>query len=173
MYISFCTYRSPVRADGRLPDGVRQALSRIGLCVTLVRLCRAGLRYTFAVAVVQKGLSLPTLQRLLEHDQFLTTEIYKHSKMDYLVLERQTLTINPIKPGHFLRQGRPLPKKLSQDQVGTLLAQVTNPMDHALELLRLRCGLRVSEVARLRRSDLDWEQHALRIDQGKGRKDHV
>src|SRR4029453_5808183 len=88
-------------------------------------------------------------------------------KMDYLVLERQTLTINPIKPSHFLRQGRPLPKKLSQDQVGTLLAQVTNPMDHALELLGLRCGLRVSEVAHLRRSDLDWEQQALRIDQGK------
>jgi integrase/recombinase XerD len=88
--------------------------------------------------------------------------------MDYLVLERQTLTINPIKPSHFLRQGRPLPKKLSQDQVGTLLAQVTNPMDHALELLGLRCGLRVSEVAHLRRSDLDWEQQALRIDQGKG-----
>jgi site-specific recombinase XerC len=54
--------------------------------------------------------------------------------MDYLVLERQTLTINPIKPGHFLRQGRPLPKKLSQDQVGTLLAQVTNPIDHALDV---------------------------------------
>jgi hypothetical protein len=33
--------------------------------------------------------------------------------MDYLVLERQTLTINPIKPGYFLRQGRPLPKQLS------------------------------------------------------------
>jgi hypothetical protein len=35
--------------------------------------------------------------------------------MDYLGLERQTLTINLIKPDHFLRQGRLLPKKLSQD----------------------------------------------------------
>jgi hypothetical protein len=52
--------------------------------------------------------------------------------MDCLVLERQTLTINPIKPGHFLWQGRPLPKKLSQAQVGTLLGQVTNPIDHVL-----------------------------------------
>jgi site-specific recombinase XerD len=92
---------------------------------------------------------------------------------DYLVLERQALAINPVKPSHFLRQGRPLPKKLSQDQVRTLFAQITNPMDHALCLLMLRCGLRVSEVARLRRSDLDWEQHSLRIDQGKGRKDRV
>ena len=90
---------------------------------------------------------------------------------EYLVLERQALTINPVKPSHFLRQGRPLPKKLSQDHVRTLFAQITNPMDHALCLLMLRCGLRVSEVAHLRRSDLDWEQRALRIEQGKGRKD--
>jgi site-specific recombinase XerD len=92
---------------------------------------------------------------------------------DYLVMERQTLATNPVKPSHLLRQGRPLPKKLSQDQVRTLFTQITNPLDHALYLLILRCGLRVSEVARLRRSDLDWEQQSLRIDQGKGRKDRV
>jgi site-specific recombinase XerD len=87
---------------------------------------------------------------------------------DYLVMERQTLVTNPVKPSHLLRQGRPLPKQLSQDQVRLLFAQITNPLDHALYLLILRCGLRVSEVARLRRSDLDWEQQSLRIDQGKG-----
>ena len=92
---------------------------------------------------------------------------------DYLVMERQTLATNPVKPSHLLRQGRPLPKKLSQDQVRRLFTQITNPLDHALYLLILRCGLRVSEVARLRRSDLDWEQQSLRIDQGKGRKDRV
>ena len=92
---------------------------------------------------------------------------------DYLVMERQTLVTNPVKPSHLLRQGRPLPKKLSQDQVRPLFTQITNPLDHALYLLILRCGLRVSEVARLRRSDLDWEQQSLRIDQGKGRKDRV
>jgi site-specific recombinase XerD len=92
---------------------------------------------------------------------------------DYLVMERQTLVTNPVKPSHLLRQGRPLPKKLSQDQVRLLFTQITNPLDHALYLLILRCGLRVSEVAHLRRSDLDWEQQSLRIDQGKGRKDRV
>jgi site-specific recombinase XerD len=88
-------------------------------------------------------------------------------------MERQTLATNPVKPSHLLRQGRPLPKQLSQEQVRTLFTQITNPLDHALYLLILRCGLRVSEVARLRRSDLDWEQQSLRIDQGKGRKDRV
>jgi len=34
------------------------------------------LRHTFAVTAVQKGISLPALQRLLGHDQLATTEIY-------------------------------------------------------------------------------------------------
>jgi site-specific recombinase XerD len=92
---------------------------------------------------------------------------------DYLATERQTLGINPVKPSHFLQRGHPLPKTLSQDQVRRLFAQITNPLDHALCLLMLRCGLRVSEVARLKRADLDWEQQALRVNQGKGRKDRV
>ena len=92
---------------------------------------------------------------------------------EYLATERQTLGINPVKPSHFLRRGRPLPKTLSQEHVRRLLAQITKPLDHALCLLILRCGLRVSEVTRLTRADLDWEQKALRVNQGKGRKDRV
>jgi len=92
---------------------------------------------------------------------------------EYLVMERQTLAISPVKPSHFLRRGRPLPKPLSQDQVRTLFAQITHPMDHALGLLMLRCGLRVSEVARLTLEAIDWEQASLRIEQGKGRKDRI
>ena len=92
---------------------------------------------------------------------------------EYLVMERQGLAINPVKPSHFLRRGRPLPKHLSQDQVRTLFAHITHPMNHALGLLMLRCGLRVSEVARLRLGDIDWEPPSLRIDQGKGRQDRI
>jgi len=92
---------------------------------------------------------------------------------EYLVLEDQTLAINPVKPSHFLRRGRPLPKHLTQDQVRTLFAQITHPMDYALGLLMLRCGLRVSEVARLCLRDIDWAQESIRIEQGKGRKDRM
>jgi site-specific recombinase XerD len=92
---------------------------------------------------------------------------------DYLVTERQTLPINPVKPTHFLRRGRPLPKQLSQEQVRRLFAQIGHPVDHALCLLLLRCGLRVSEVAHLALPAIDWEQHALRIAQGKGRKERM
>ena len=92
---------------------------------------------------------------------------------EYLATERQTLGSNPVKPSHFLRRGRPLPKGLSPEQVRRLFARITHPLDHALYLLMLRCGLRVSEVARLTPSDLNWEQQALRITQGKGRKDRI
>ena len=44
-------------------------------------------------------------------------------------------------------------------------------MDRALFLVILRCGLRVSEVADLKLEQIDWEQQALHIVQGKGRKD--
>ena len=70
-----------------------------------------------------------------------------------------------------VRRGRPLPKALSQDQVQQLFAQIHHPMDKALFLLMLRCGLRVSEVAQLTLEQIDWEQSTLHIIQGKGRKD--
>ena len=78
---------------------------------------------------------------------------------------------NPIKPSHFVRRGRPLPKALSREQVQRLFGQIAHPMDRALFLVILRCGLRVSEVARLKLEQIDWEQQALHIVQGKGRKD--
>jgi site-specific recombinase XerD len=92
---------------------------------------------------------------------------------EYLATERQMLGSNPVKPSHFLRRGRPLPKGLSPEQVRRLFAQITHPLDHALYLLILRCGLRVSEVAHLTLADLDWDQQSLRITQGKGRKDRI
>ena len=86
-------------------------------------------------------------------------------------LDQQLVGGNPIKPSHFVRRGRPLPKALSREQVQRLFAQIDHPMDHALFLVLLRCGLRVSEVAQLKLDQIDWEQHALHIVQGKGRKD--
>ena len=90
---------------------------------------------------------------------------------DFMVIEQECLQSNPIKPSHRLRQGRPLPKKLSSAQVTGLFAQIKNRVDRALFLLMLRCGLRVSEVAHLKVNDIDWEQKALLVEQGKGRKD--
>jgi integrase/recombinase XerD len=45
------------------------------------------LRHTFAVTAVQKGISLPSLQRLLGHDRLTTTEIYLNLSPEEVVRE--------------------------------------------------------------------------------------
>lgn len=45
------------------------------------------LRHTFAVTAVQKGISLPALQRLLGHDRLTTTEIYLNLSPEEVVRE--------------------------------------------------------------------------------------
>src|SRR5215217_1856977 len=86
-------------------------------------------------------------------------------------LDQQVVGGNPVKPSHFVRRGHPLSKALSREQVQQLFGQIDYPMDRALFLVMLRCGLRVSEVAQLKLEQIDWEQQALHIVQGKGRKD--
>ncbi|MBL4622532.1 MAG: tyrosine-type recombinase/integrase [Immundisolibacteraceae bacterium] len=52
-----------------------------------------------------------------------------------------------------------------------ILKATTNLKRRALLALCYGCGLRVSEVAVLRVSDIDSERHLLRVTQGKGHKD--
>ena len=49
--------------------------------------CPHVLRHTFAVAAVQKGISLPALQRLLGHDRLTTTEIYLNLSPEDVIRE--------------------------------------------------------------------------------------
>jgi hypothetical protein len=43
------------------------------------------LRHTFSVTAVQKGISLPALQRLLGHDHLATTEIYLNLSPEHVI----------------------------------------------------------------------------------------
>ena len=47
------------------------------------------LRHTFSVTAIQKGISLPALQRLLGHDRLTTTEIYLNLSPEEVVREFQ------------------------------------------------------------------------------------
>ncbi len=109
----------------------------------------------------EQGLAPTTINRRLH--------ALKHF-FDDLLETRQVLG-NPVKPSHFARVGRPLPKALSQAHLQALFAHIQHPMDKALFLLILRGGLRVSEAARLKLSQIEWDEQALWIEQGKGRKD--
>ncbi len=114
-----------------------------------------------------------------QHEQGLTAttlnrRLYALKHFFDFLLEQQQVFGNPVKASHLSRVGRPLPRALSHAQVAALFAQLTHPMDMALFLMMLRCGLRVSEVVNLKRPHLDWQQSSLRVEQGKGRKDrHV
>ena len=47
------------------------------------------LRHTFSVTAIQKGISLPALQKLLGHDHLATTEIYLNMSPEDVIREFQ------------------------------------------------------------------------------------
>jgi integrase/recombinase XerD len=51
--------------------------------------CPHVLRHTFSVSAIQKGISLPALQRLLGHDHLTTTEIYLNLSPEDVIREFQ------------------------------------------------------------------------------------
>lgn len=64
-----------------------------------------------------------------------------------------------------------LPEVLSREEVARLLASTATLRERALLMTTYGGGLRVSEVARLRVSDIDAQRDMIRVEQGKGRKD--
>lgn len=64
-----------------------------------------------------------------------------------------------------------LPNVLTLEEVKKLIDVTANLKHKALLMLTYSSGLRVSEVVKLRYSDLDQERKALKVRQGKGKKD--
>jgi len=64
-----------------------------------------------------------------------------------------------------------LPEVLSRQEVARLLASTVTLRERALLMTTYGGGLRVSEVVRLRVSDIDAPRDMIRVEQGKGRKD--
>jgi integrase/recombinase XerD len=60
---------------------------------------------------------------------------------------------------------------LSPEEVKRVLTMATSLKARAMLTLAYGCGLRASEVVRLRACDIDSEQMIIRIVQSKGRKD--
>ena len=71
----------------------------------------------------------------------------------------------------FGKKPKPLPAVLSREEVVRLLAASLSPRDRLLFHLAYSCGLRVSEVVRLRIEDVDSQRMQLHIRCAKGRKD--
>ena len=92
---------------------------------------------------------------------------------NYLKEEEEISIVNPVKRGYALRLSRPLPKHLKDENVKDLFAIITNPRDHAMFKIMLRCGLRVEEVVNLTLSAIDLKRRRIYVQNGKGQKDRV
>ena len=76
---------------GMSPRTIQRLLKRLANRATISRpVTPHVLRHTFAVTAVQKGISLPTLQRLLGHDHLTTTQIYLNLSPEEVVREFQS-----------------------------------------------------------------------------------
>jgi site-specific recombinase XerD len=73
----------------------------------------------------------------------------------------------------FVRQPRKLPVVLSPEEVARLIDCAPGPgLKYKAALsVAYGAGLRVSEIAALKITDIDSERMVIRVDQGKGRKD--
>jgi len=72
---------------------------------------------------------------------------------------------------HYQRAPQRVPVTLSAEEVTRLLAAVPGLRERAAMEIAYAAGLRLSEVLRLKLSDIDSERMILRVDQGKGKKD--
>ena len=70
-----------------------------------------------------------------------------------------------------IQEPQKLPPVLSPEEVKRVLTMATSLKARAMLTLAYGCGLRASEVVRLRACDIDSEQMIIRIVQSKGRKD--
>lgn len=68
---------------------------------------------------------------------------------------------------------RKLPKTLTEEEVLKLFTMVYDPKHKMMIKLMFYCGLRVSEMLRLKRADIDLKEQLLRVISGKGGKDRL
>lgn len=72
-----------------------------------------------------------------------------------------------------LKENQALPDVLDSGHVGEFLSSLKNPKHRLALSLAYCCGLRVAELAKLKKADFDFERKTIHIRQGKGRKDRL
>jgi len=72
---------------------------------------------------------------------------------------------------YHLREPQKIPQVISRDEARRLLAVANSLRTRLLLSLAYGCGLRASEVVRLKVKHIDSAQNIIRIEQAKGRKD--
>lgn len=105
----------------------------------------------------ERKAAFSTFNQALNAVRFFFTEVLK-----------QPLALGDF---HFQKQPRRLPVVMSDEEVRRLFEAAHSPRDRALFETAYATGMRLSEVTRLKISDIDSTRMVIRVDQGKGRKD--
>jgi site-specific recombinase XerD len=161
---------------GVFRDAMEQALALRGMAPKtcsaylswvqrLVRFCRVvpdqltteHVRAFLVYLAQERKLSFSTFNQALNAARFFFLEVLKR----------------PFVVEGFRYQKPPsrLPMVMNDEEVSRLLAAAVSLRDRALLETGYATGMRVSEVTRLLITDLDSGRMAIRVDQGKGRKD--
>jgi integrase/recombinase XerD len=111
----------------------------------------------FQLHLAETGVSICTRNRIMTGLRFL-----------FRVTLRQLDLAAEI---YHLREPQKLPLVMSPDETKRLLAVASNLKARVMLSLGYGCGLRASEVVRLKVKHIDSAQKIIRIEQSKGRKD--
>ena len=143
---------------------------------------RTGKVYLNAVDQFQRHFGKP-FQRLGEkhiqeylhfliHDRALSqsyvSQTYSALRILYERILKRTWNIDRIPRS---KKAKRLPVVLTQTEVRSILQAASNLRDRAIFATVYSAGLRTSEVARLKVTDIDSESMRIRVDLGKGAKD--
>jgi site-specific recombinase XerD len=111
----------------------------------------------FQLHLAETGTSIPNRNRLMTGLRFLFR----------VTLRRLDLAAEI----YHLREPQRIPQVISPDEARRLLAVADSLRTRLLLSLAYGCGLRASEVVRLKVKHIDSAQRIIRVEQGKGRKD--
>jgi integrase/recombinase XerD len=111
----------------------------------------------FQLHLAETGTSIPNRNRLMTGLRFLFR----------VTLRRLDLAAEI----YHLREPQKIPQVISRDEARRLLAVANSLRTRLLLSLAYGCGLRASEVIRLKVKHIDTAQRIICVEQGKGRKD--
>ena len=116
-------------------------------------------RAWFLYLVKERHLSPASCRLYLNGLRFLYLQVLKQAEFDVEI---------PI-PSRAQR----IPELLTRSEVQAIIQACPHPKHRMMLMTCYGCGLRVSELVRLRLRDIDGERLLLRIEQGKGKKDRM
>jgi site-specific recombinase XerD len=125
-----------------------------------------------------------TNQNILEFIDFLRSKRLKAKTINcylqsirgffnYLNDEEGIGLPNPVKRGYALKESKPLPRYLKDEEVKRLFGVIESKRDLAIFKIMLRCGLRIEEVSGLTFDTVYPDHRFIHVKHAKGGKERI